>query len=144
MRIGVDASNIKEGGGLIHLKKILENVDSLKHDIDKVVVWGDKNTLDKLPQRSFIKLHNLNVLSKNISRRMLWQQKDLCRLARNSCDILFVPGGSYLGGFNPYVAMFQNMQIFDSKERSRENIKDWLRMRILQTVFRPLLVLRLR
>jgi hypothetical protein len=29
--------------------------------------------------------------------------------------------------------MFQNMQVFDTKERSRENNKEWLRLRLLQT-----------
>jgi len=134
MRIGVDASNIREGGGVVHLQKILEHVDLLKCGIDKVVVWGGGNTIDKLPSRSGIELKNMRVLNNDIARRLLWQQGELYNLANNNCDILFVPGGSYLGGFRPYVTMFQNMQVFDAKERRRENFKEWLRIRMLQTV----------
>ena len=38
--------------------------------------------------------------------------------------ILFVPGGLYLGGYRPYVTMFQNMQIFETSEKNRENLNN--------------------
>jgi glycosyltransferase involved in cell wall biosynthesis len=54
-------------------------------------------------------------------------------LAHEDCDLLFVPGGLYLGGFSPYVTMFQNMQIFETKERDREGFsKEWLRLSLLK------------
>ena len=49
MRLGIDASNILTGGGVTHLKKILEYADLLKYGIQKLVVWGGKNTLEELP-----------------------------------------------------------------------------------------------
>ena len=116
MKLGIDASNILTGGGVTHLKKILEHADLSKYGIQQVVVWGGANTLEELPQRSGSGLHYLEVLNNSFSRRLLWQQMKLSKLAKNSCDILFVPGGLYLGGFRPYVAMFQNMQVFDTKE----------------------------
>lgn len=36
---------------------------------------------------------------------MFWQQKDLGNLARSDCDLLFVPGGIYLGDFRPLSLM---------------------------------------
>ena len=39
-----------------------------------------------------------------------------------------------MGSFRPYVTMFQNMQIFETKERNRETNKEWLRLKLLQLV----------
>ncbi len=39
-----------------------------------------------------------------------------------------------MGSFRPYVTMFQNMQIFEAKERNRETNKEWLRLKLLQLV----------
>ena len=63
------------------------------------------------------------------------QQTKLGDLAREECDLLFVPGALYLGDFRPYVTMFQNMQIFETSELNRERFgKEWLRLRLLHVV----------
>ena len=96
MRLGIDASNIRAGGGVIHLKKILEHADLLKHDIHQVIVWDGKNTLEKLSQIFYVGLQYLEVLDYSFSRRLLWQQMELCSLAKNSCDILNLSQGDYI------------------------------------------------
>jgi len=133
MRIGIDASNIHSGGGIIHLQKILEKVEPNKHSINRVIVWGGKNSLKILPDKPWLELHNISELNQKTSQRLFWQQTKLGKLAQKSCDLLFVPGGLYLGGFRPYVTMFQNMQIFETKERVREGFsKERIRLNLLK------------
>ena len=132
MILGIDASNIQAGGGVTHLQKILEYAEPEIHNITQVKVWGGRNPLDQLPQKSWLDLRNISELNKPLQRRLLWQQIELAKLAKKDSDILFVPGGSYMGIFRPYVTMFQNMQIFETKERNRERNKEWLRLKLLQ------------
>ena len=132
MILGIDASNIHAGGGVTHLQKILEYGEPEKHNISQVLVWGGRITLDQLPQKSWLDLRNISVLNKPLLRRLLWQQLELVKLAKKDSQLLFVPGGSYMGSFRPFVAMFQNMQIFETKERHRERNKEWLRLKLLQ------------
>ena len=117
MRLGIDASNVRSGGGIIHLQKILEQAEPKKHLINRVVVWGGDTPLDNLPDKPWLELRKIPNLNQQTSQRLFWQQTKLGKLAHEYCDLLFVPGGLYLGGFSPYVTMFQNMQIFESKER---------------------------
>jgi len=51
--------------------------------------------------------------------RFLWQEAKLGRLARETSDILFVPGGLYLGGYRPFVTLCHNLLPFDNSERKR-------------------------
>jgi len=55
MIIGIDASNIRSGGGNIHLKKILSINDPKIYGFDKVVVWGSYSTLKMLRDRPWLK-----------------------------------------------------------------------------------------
>ena len=133
MRLGIDASNIRSGGGIIHLQKILEQAEPNKHLINRVIVWGGDTAIENLPDKPWLELHKISYLNQQSPLRLFWQQTKLGKLAHECCDILFVPGGFYLGGFRPYVSMFQNMQIFESKERNREGFsKEWLRLCLLQ------------
>ena len=132
MILGIDASNIRAGGGVTHLQKILEYAEPEINNISQVMVWGGRIPLDQLPQKSWLDLRNISVLNKPLLRRLLWQQTELAKLAQKDSDLLFVPGGLYMGSFRPYVTMFQNMQIFETKERNRERNKEWLRLKLLQ------------
>ena len=133
MRIGIDASNIRAGGGVNHLYNLLKFAEPEKYGIKKIIVWGGKNPLESLPKNAWLDLLEIPTLNKSLYKRLLWQQTTLGKLAHEHCDILFVPGGRYLGSFSPYVTMFQNMQIFESKERLREGFsKEWLRLSLLK------------
>lgn len=114
MILGIDASNIISGGGLTHLIEIL---NEFKYDkINKIIIWSNKNTLKKLKSNKKIIKKNNFFLNKNIFFRFYWQIFILKReLKKNKCDLLFVPGGSYIGSFKPYVAMSQNMIPFQSE-----------------------------
>ena len=132
MRLGIDASNVRSGGGIIHLQKILEQAEPGAHLISRVIIWGGDTPLDNLPDKPWLEICKIPNLNQQTSQRIFWQQTKLGKLADGCCDLLFVPGGLYLGSFKPYVTMFQNMQTFETEERNREGFsKEWLRLRLL-------------
>ena len=48
MQIGIDASNINDGGGITHLSQIINNFDFKKSKCTGIVIWGHKKSLDKI------------------------------------------------------------------------------------------------
>ena len=79
MILGIYASDIQAGGGVTHFQKILEYAEPEKHNISQVKVWGGRNPLDQLPQKSWLDLSNISALNKPLHRRLLWQQKELAK-----------------------------------------------------------------
>ncbi len=120
MHIGIDASNIREGGGVTHLVELLRAVDPSEHGIARITVWGGANTLKRIEDRPWLfKIHE-PLLDRPLPVRQCWQRFALQKLARrNGCDLLFCPGGSYVGSFTPFVAMSQNMLPFEWWEAQR-------------------------
>ena len=123
MILGIDASNISSGGGLTHLKELISNCDPVQHGISKIIVWGEQGrTLDQIEKKEWLELVNDPMLEKGGLYRWYWQNFKLSAIARDNCDVLFVPGGTFLGNFHPFVAMSQNLLPFDSKEQARFGI----------------------
>jgi len=120
LRIGIDASNLRLGGGVTHLVELLRAVQPQALEIDRIVVWGGKKTLSLLEDRSWLDKHSPLALNRGLLRRMLWQRFCLAQAARKEkCDILFVPGGSYAGNFHPVVTMSRNLLPFQWRELRR-------------------------
>lgn len=117
--VGIDASNLRAGGGITHLSELLQAVEPSRHDIDRIVVWGGRKILERLPQRPWLDLIYDPMLDNRLPSRLIWQQVKLSRLAKEQCDILFVPGGSYGGSFRPFVTMSRNMLPFENAEMRR-------------------------
>lgn len=51
MRLGIDASNIRSGGGVVHLVELLNNLDPHSYGINNVIVWGGETLLSQLPKK---------------------------------------------------------------------------------------------
>ena len=47
MILGIEASNIRAGGGLVHLVEIIKNADPKKYGFSKVSLWSSRKTLDQ-------------------------------------------------------------------------------------------------
>lgn len=120
MILGIDASNIRGGGGITHLVELLKAANPAEHGFSKVIVWSGQATLSKIEDRSWlIKSHQL-LLDGSLPSRIFWQHFMLSRLAcMEGCGVLFVPGGSYAGDFRPMVAFSQNLLPFDRSESRR-------------------------
>lgn len=135
MRIGIDGSNISSGGGVTHLSEILNALDLSEFGIQEIEVWSIQGTLSKILERDGITLKNDPVIESNLINRLYWQQKKLSDIASERYDILYVPGGSYLGSFQPFVTMNRNLQPFDIETRRRYNLSfQKMRLSLLEKV----------
>ena len=114
IRIGVDATNIRVGGGVTHLLELLSAIDQEQMQVKEVVIWGNAQTLQSLPNAQWITKINPPSLEKNLLGRVLWQIFLLSGAAKAAqCDVLLIPGGSYVGSFHPVVSMSQNLFPFE-------------------------------
>ena len=120
MIVGIDASNLRAGGGVTHLVELLRACDPQASGFSRVIVWGGHSTLSQLEARSWLESRPLAVLDRGLTHRLLWQRFTLGKLARAAaCDVLFVPGGSYSGEFRPIVTMSRNLLPFEWRELRR-------------------------
>lgn len=129
MKLAIDGSNTRAGGGITHLCQLLGAARPERHGIERVVVWGGRELLERLPERGWLEKAHEAVLDAPLPRRLAWQRFQLPRLARRQCDLLFAPGGSAPHRFSPLVAMFQNLLPFDPPERARYGLSP-MRMRL--------------
>jgi glycosyltransferase involved in cell wall biosynthesis len=120
MILGVDASNIRAGGGLTHLVELLRAANPRVHGFKQVIVWGCLATLAKIDERDWLRKVNDPLLNRSLPIRVFWQRFRLRGLAQQiGCDVLFVPGGSDVSGFKPMVTMSQNLLPFEWREMRR-------------------------
>jgi len=120
MILGIDASNLRGGGGITHLIEFLDAAIPQKFGITKVIVWGNSQNLMQLPDKSWLIKKNPKLLNRGHLSSVAWQFFKLARLAKSEdCDVLFVPGGSWVGNFSPIVTMSRNMLPFESDEYIR-------------------------
>jgi glycosyltransferase involved in cell wall biosynthesis len=116
--VGIDASNLRAGGGVTHLTEILRHLEPADAGVDRVTVWGGAQTLAQLPDRAWLTRSHEPALDGALPRRLWWQRSRLPKLAA-SCDVLFAPAASGRIRFHPYVTMCRNMLPFDRKEMWR-------------------------
>jgi glycosyltransferase involved in cell wall biosynthesis len=120
MILGIEASNIRSGGGVTHLKEFLWAYNPDLYKFKKVVVWANANTLKLLPDADWLDKRTHSFLEKSIFFRIFWQRFILDQeIKKSNIDILFVPGGMYYSKFRPVITMSRNMLPFEEKERNR-------------------------
>lgn len=123
VRIGIDATNLRGGGGVTHLIELLSALDPRPLGIVSVDIWGGNETLSKLPTRPWLVKHSPQAVNGPLWRRTWWQSHHLTHAVKHAqCDVLFIPGGSYWGTFHPYVAMSQNLLPFETSELRRYGV----------------------
>jgi glycosyltransferase involved in cell wall biosynthesis len=121
--LGIDAANLRRGGGVTHLVEFLSAADPERHGFGQIVVWSGDATLDRLPDRPWLRKVGPPALSRGLLQRTWWQRAVLSKAARAAgCDVLLVPGGSYAGSFRPIVAMSQNLLPFEWTELRRYGV----------------------
>lgn len=129
MLLGIDASNIRAGGGVTHLAELLRAADPLVHGFSRVLVWSGRSTLDRIEDRPWLEKRQEKALDRGLLGRSLWQRVRLAESARAAaCDVLFVPGGSYAGDFHPIVTMSQNLLPFQWRELRRFGLS-WMTLK---------------
>lgn len=119
MRYGIDASNLRSGGGVQHLLRILENFEGAQGGDTTVILWGSSALCEHIPRRVGITLTAVSELDAPPFRRLFWQMQQLPKIARSTCDVLFAPGGLAGKQFIPTVVMCRNMLPFELSEARR-------------------------
>lgn len=121
LHLGIDATNIRQGGGVTHLSQLLAAGDPQAAGIDRVTVWAGASTLASLPVRPWLALRRPAWADAGLPRRLLGQQFQLPgALARAGCDVLFSPGGTLPARARlPMVTMSQNLLPFEPREALR-------------------------
>ena len=117
MHLGIDGSNLRPVFDLplpyLNTSASTATPVAWTHDARALAVLArrDARLLEMRDRR------HVAALDRGAISRAHWQQRRLARIARGSIDLLFAPGGTYLGGFRPFVTMFRNMLPWDAAER---------------------------
>lgn len=121
LHLGIDATNIRQGGGVTHLSQLLQAGDPVAAGFNQVTVWTCQSTAAMLPERSWLVKRSAPWMEAALPRRMAGQQFQLPRdLEKTGCDVLFSPGGTLpLWCLVPAVTMSQNMLPFEPLEAMR-------------------------
>ena len=137
MRYGIDASNLRSGGGVQHILRILENARRSQGGDINIIVWGSRAFCERVPSMSGIKLVAVPDLEGPPFRRLFWQIRRLPEFASSACDVFFAPGGLMGNHHIPSVAMCRNMLPFEFLESCRYGVSYMLArllfLRVLQT-----------
>ena len=120
MNLGINATNIRQGGGVTHLVELLRAADPPAHGFGKVRVWSVRSTLDRIEPRPWLETVHEPGFERGLAARLSWQRFRLAARAREAgCDLLFAPGASDVSGFRPLVTMSQNLLPFEWGELRR-------------------------
>lgn len=132
MHITVDASNLRSGGGVTHLQEILQAVDLEQHGVDKMTVWAPTRTLNRIGNIPRVVRKNHELMDKGRFGGAWFRKRWLDSLIDHDTDLLWVPGGTYLGNFRSYVTMAQSLLPFDVSSRTRYRYSwPWVRLKYL-------------
>lgn len=129
MDIVIDASNVRGGGGVTYLSNMLGEADPVSAGISRITVWSGDETLDHLPERSWLRRETHPWLNGGLLDRLRWQRRELPRALR-AASVLYAPSGTYVGSFRPFVAISRNMLPFQPEEARRYGVS-WQRLRLL-------------
>lgn len=110
--IGIDATSIVDGGGFTHLKELIENYLKQKANY-QLIVYASKNVLNQLSNHPKLSKHNFSFLNKSRLHRLFFQIFLFDKILKSECDIFLSVTGDYIGDFRPYIAMSQNMMLYE-------------------------------
>jgi glycosyltransferase involved in cell wall biosynthesis len=136
--VGIDAVNIRAGGGVTHLSNLLSAFDIENSNVGRVIVWTSSGTGKVLPQYEWLDVRSSNWMESNLFFRIFGIFLLLPHLIRRcQCHVIFSPGG-ILPQVNsvPLVTMSQNMLPFEPDQSllfGRFNLMR-LKMRVLGIV----------
>lgn len=136
IHLGIDATNIRMGGGITHLSQLLQGSDPRNNGIDRVTVWSGLSTASSLPNMPWLTKVSASWMDASLPWRILGQQFQLPRAIKEAqCDVLFSPGGTLPASATvPTVTMSQNMLPFEPAEAAR--FGQWSLMRLKMFLLR--------
>ena len=137
MKLAIDGSNLRSGGGLRHLVEFLSNASPGDYGFDKVYLWVGPETYRVISKFNYdwLELIKVPAFDKNLISRYLWRILYLKSFVNANCDVLFSPGGITLSTEIPEVTMSRNMQPFDKDQKKKTGFSvERLRLEILTII----------
>jgi glycosyltransferase involved in cell wall biosynthesis len=134
--VGIDAINIRQGGGLTHLKQLLCEDLPAESKVSQVTVWCNQEVNKLLPDKPWLVKISKPWMNYALPIRAAGQQFILpLYLRRKGCHVLFSPGGT-IPHFSPVpcVVMCQNMLPFDPHESKRFRLGMRLKLALLRCI----------
>ena len=130
MILGIDASNVKSDGGVVHLFELVNNFSFDNSKIKKIIIWGNPNSLKKIKKNKRIYKVQIDHFNSSSFYTILWQLFFLpYELKRYNCDVLYVLGGVFFRKKIPTACVFQNILPFINEEIKRYSF--FLRLKLL-------------
>ena len=124
MHVFIDASNIVDGGGLTHLREIINCTEKLPNTVDKVYICGFSCLLNDLDNKDW--LFHILIPERFNSRlgRLLFRFFKLRSTLNNfSPDVLFSPGGILPKFKGRTVTMCRNMLPFEPEHWTKAGLR---------------------
>ena len=114
LKVAIDATRVKSGGGIAHLLGILAVEDISVHGIQQVHIWAYRQLLDRLPSRPWLIKHCPTVTEQSLIKQIYWQAFKLAdEIKRVGCQLLFAVDATTFSRFKPMVVLSQNMIPFE-------------------------------
>ena len=114
IKVAVDASRVRSGGGVAHLIGILNITEPTQFGIAEIHVWAYQKLLDMLPDCAWLIKHHPPALERSLVYQLYWQAKTLAQeIKLAGCHILFSADASTLCRFKPMIVLNQNMLAYD-------------------------------
>ncbi|MDC0925443.1 glycosyltransferase [Candidatus Pelagibacter sp.] len=136
MIIGIDASNIKSDGGIVHLFELINNFNFKYTKIKKIIIWGNSKSLKKIKINSKIYKIKIDKFSSNKLFIILWQLLFLPYvLKKNNCNVLYVLGGVFFKKTIPTVSIFQNILPFIKDQTKKYNLLNRIKLNIQKKIY---------
>ena len=135
MKLAVDASNIRAGGGVTHLRQVL--LEKSRHLADdELHVWLVDEIAELIGPIPGIVLRRIPGSALGGWWRAIWQSIVLpLVLRRERFSSVIILGGVYFGWFRPFVVLAQNLLPFELEEARREALgRNYLRLRVLRVL----------
>ena len=121
MIVGINAVNIKSGGGISHVENILINLSRKflnKQKINKIILWCNPSLYYYLSKLKLNKKNiNLIKIKDNFLYNILWKIFFLyINLKKHNCDVLYSLDGVVLRKFRKVIILYQNLLPFSNYE----------------------------
>ena len=133
MELIIDASNIKSGGGLTHLKEILRYDAPIKYGYRYVKIYSSQNTLDNIEIKPWLIKKSHKWLNMNYFFLALWKIFVFKKEIQCNNSVIFIPGTGFY--HKRYVTMCQNLLPIVKVETDRFFFSlEWIRLLILKYI----------
>ena len=121
MRLGIDASNIRGGGGYTILAELLKCYKLNDFGINEIKIWANSEISKKIFQsNTSLNVINVKELDYDFVTRFRWRQFKFPEIARQSVDLLLIPGGMPIVKGIKNVSMSLNLLPFMPDEYKRD------------------------